>query len=88
MLTANTIITAASVVTALGAILGVFTALCRWIERQKKQDEDITQIKQENALIVSALSACLDGLMQLGANHTVPKAKEELDDYINTQAHR
>ena len=35
-----------------------------------------------------ALSACLDGLVQLGANHEVPKAKKELDDYIRSQAHR
>ena len=38
-------------------------------------------------LIVCALSACLDGLTQLGANHSVSKAKKELDDYIIAQAH-
>lgn len=88
MITADTVITAAAVITALGVITGAFAALCKWMERQKEQDEDIAQLKRENTLIVHALSACLDGLEQLGANHTVPKAKEMLNEYINEQAHR
>ena len=28
------------------------------------------------------------GLIQLGANHNVPKAKQALDDYIHGQAHK
>ena len=43
--------------------------------------------RKEPPLIVYALSACLDGLGQLGANHTVPVAKDKLDKYINKQAH-
>ena len=39
--------------------------------------------RKELTLIVYALSACLDGLGQLGANHTVPVAKDKLDKYIN-----
>jgi hypothetical protein len=35
-----------------------------------------------------AVSACLDGLIQLCANHEVPKAKKALDDYITSQAHK
>ena len=38
-------------------------------------------------LIVYCSSATLDGLMQLGANHTVPIAKDKLDKYINLKAH-
>ncbi len=88
MITADTVITAAAVITALGVIAGALAALCKWVERQKGQDQDIAQLKRENELIVYALSACLDGLQQLGANHTVPKAKEMLNEYINGQAHR
>ena len=88
MITADTVITAAAVITALGVITGAFAALCKWVDRQRGQDKDIAQLKEENALIVHALSACLDGLQQLGANHTVPKAKEMLNKYINEQAHR
>ena len=52
------------------------------------QDKDIDKIKEENTLIVFALSACLDGLQQLGANHTVTVAKDKLDKYINKRAHK
>ena len=33
-------------------------------------------------------SACMDGLQRLGANHSVPLAKNKLDKYINQQAHK
>lgn len=84
---ADTIITAAAIITALGVIFGVVFAVYRWYLKQEKQDKDIARIKEEDTLIVFALSACLDGLQQLGANHTVPIAKDKLDKYINQQAH-
>ena len=85
---ADTIITIAAVIGALGVIFGVVFAVYRWYLKQEKQDKDITRIKEEDTLIVFALSACLDGLQQLGANHTVPIAKDKLDKYINQQAHK
>lgn len=87
-ITTDTIVTIAAVITALGVIFGVIFAVYRWYLKQNKQDEDIKHIKEENTLIVFALSACLDGLQQLGANHTVPVAKDKLDKYINQQAHK
>lgn len=48
---------------------------------------EIERIKKENAILCFALSACLDGLIQLGANHGVPVAKEKLDKYLNEKAH-
>ena len=85
---ADTIITVAAVIGALGVIFGVVFAVYRWYLKQEKQDKDIVRIKEEDALIVFALSACLDGLQQLGANHTVSIAKDKLDKYINQQAHK
>ena len=82
------IITGASVITALGVILGLIFKAHKWYLKQEKQDEEIKQIKEEDTLICYALSACLDGLQQLGANHTVPDAKEKLDKYLNQQAHK
>lgn len=95
----SVIITAAQVVGAVGVILGVVFAVYKWVLRQNKQDADIKQLQEkqerdnkklneENTLICYALSACLDGLEQLGANHTVPKAKEKLEKYLNLQAHK
>lgn len=85
---ADTIITIAAVIGALGVIFGVVFAVYRWYLKQEKQDKDIAHIKEEDTLIVFALSACLDGLQQLGANHIVPIAKDKLDKYINQRAHK
>lgn len=85
---ADTIITIAAVIGALGVIFGIVFAVYRWYLKQEKQDKDIAHIKEEDTLIVFALSACLDGLQQLGANHTVPIAKDKLDKYINQRAHK
>lgn len=82
------IITGASLITALGVLLGVVFKVHKWYLKQEQQDKEIKQIKEENTLICFALSACLDGLQQLGANHTVPIAKEKLDKYLNQQAHK
>ena len=84
----DTLITIAAVISALGVIFGLIFAVYRWYLKQETQDKDIAHIKEEDTLIVFALSACLDGLQQLGANHTVPIAKDKLDKYINQQAHK
>lgn len=84
----DSIIKAAAAASAISVLAGAAVSAVKWFLRQKAQDTEIKRIKQENTLICFALSACLDGLMQLGANHTVPLAKEKLDKYINQQAHR
>lgn len=91
-ITAETLITAAKVISAIGVIGGVIAGVWKWIslqtQKNKTHDTQIAQMKEENELIVYALSACLDGLQQLGANHSVPVAKNKLDKYINQQAHK
>lgn len=82
------IITIASLITALGVILGVVFKVHKWYLKQKQLEKEIKQIKEEDTLICYALSACLDGLQQLGCNHTVPDAKDKLDKYLNQQAHK
>lgn len=83
---------------ALGIMLGLILKVHKWYIKQCQQDEkikeiktqheaDVHRLKEENCLMCFALSACLDGLQQLGANHTVPLAKEKLDKYLNQQAH-
>lgn len=60
-ISADTIITIAAVITALGVIFGVIFAIYKWYLKQEKQDKDIAHIKEEDTLIVFALSACLLG---------------------------
>lgn len=92
---AQTIITTAAVIAAAIAIMGYYNKVHDWVKHQSEQDERMDRIekaaaaeRKELTLIVYALSACLDGLGQLGANHTVPIAKDKLDKYINKQAHQ
>ena len=87
-ITSETVVAAGAVITALIAIFGVIFAAYRWYLKQGRQDEDIANMKEENTLICFALSACLDGLMQLGANHSVPVAKDKLDKHLNKKAHK
>lgn len=84
---ADTLITAAAILTAILTISGAVFAVYRWYLRQNKQNDEIRKIKIENTLICYGLSAALDGLIQLGANHDVTTAKEKLDKHLNQQAH-
>ena len=86
-LDANTIITAAAVLTAIASTTTMLLKGYKWYLKQNAQDEEIKKIKEENTLLCYGLSACLDGLLQLGCNHSVPLAKEKLDKYLNQQAH-
>ncbi len=92
---AQTIITTAAVAAAIAALLGYYNKVHDWVKHQEEQDrrmdkieQDAASVRKELTLIVYGLSACLDGLGQLGANHTVPIAKDKLDKHINKQAHR
>lgn len=92
---AQWIISAAALIAAVIALVGYYNKIHNWVQHQDEQDTrmtaieaDITESKEERMLIVFALSACLDGLQQLGANHTVPVAKDKLDKFINKKAHR
>ena len=97
-ITWSSVITAGAVVSALGVLIGLVLKIHKWYLRindlgegiadlKQHHKADIQQINEENKLVCFALSACLDGLIQLGANHNVPIAKEKLDKYLNNQAH-
>lgn len=84
---AQTVITAAAVISALGGLLALLLRVSRWIDRQQAQDAEINSIKSEQQVICYALLACLDGLKQLGANGNVTKAHDALDKHLNKSAH-
>lgn len=83
-------------------VIGIIQVIDHWVRKVKEADEkaasDIKElrehtekefkaIKKENTLICRGLSACLDGLIQQGCNHTVPSTKKELDKFLNAKAH-
>ena len=87
MQTSVDILALAGIISALGVIFGALFAVFRFIEKQKKNEQEIKSIKKENTLICYGLMACLDGLQQLGANHTVPEALDKLSKHLNQAAH-
>ena len=88
MISIQTVITVVSALSSVGVVVGAILACHKWFLKQEKQDEDIAKMKEENCLICYGLEACLGGLEQLGANHSVPVAKDKLNKYLNQQAHK
>ena len=84
---AQTVITLAAVVSALGGLLALLRRVSRWVDRQQAQDAEISTRKSEQHVICYALLACLDGLKHLGANGNVTKAHDALDKHLNKNAH-
>ena len=82
------IITAASVVTALGTIIACFTTIHKWILRQNKQDEDIKSIKEEQKVLTTGVLACLKGLKEQGCDGPVTDAICSIENHLNKEAHK
>lgn len=86
------IIGACSVI--LGLIIGVYKLYDRLTDKLSELEKRVAKlerenhgIKKENALVIYALSACLDGLRQQGCNGKVTEAIEMISKYINKAAH-
>lgn len=97
-LDAQTIISAAALLTALTAIFVFAKKGLKWFSRpeeleaeikalREKHENDMAESNEERQLICFALAACLDGLQQLGCNHSVTDAKNKMDKHLNEKAH-
>jgi len=82
------IITAASVVTALGVIFGILFAFFKWLMKRDKNDIEIREIKEEQTILTKGVLACLKGLKEQGCDGPVTAAIVEIEDHINKQAHK
>lgn len=98
-LTWQTIITASALIGAVVAIASFIAKLVRWVDRQKKQDEDIknlrkhheedmASIKEEQTLLVYGVLACLKGLSEQGCNGPVTEAISKFEKHLNQKAHK
>ncbi|MCD8313122.1 MAG: hypothetical protein LUC24_03090, partial [Bacteroidales bacterium] len=68
------IITIASLITAIGVIVGVFIAIHNWYLKQEKKDVDIQSLKEEQELLTYGVLACLKGLKEKGCDGPVTTA--------------
>ena len=83
----NSIIMAASVVSALAVIFSAVFAVYRWYLRQNQQDKEIENMKAEQCLLTYGILACLKGLLEQGCNGPVTEAIGKIEKHINKQAH-
>ncbi len=88
MTIAQTIITIAAIITALGVIFGAVFTCYKWYLKQEKQDEDIKEIKNEQSILTCGVLACLKGLKEQGCDGPVTIAIKVLEEHINKQAHK
>lgn len=87
-LDADTVMKAASLLTALGVIGGVLIWCFRFVARQKKQDRELAAMCEEQTIMCFALLACLKGLREQGCNGPVSEALGKLEKHLNRQAHK
>ncbi|MEY8315968.1 branched-chain amino acid ABC transporter permease [Oscillospiraceae bacterium 50-58] len=84
---ADTLVKLAAVLTSLGVIGGVLLWCFKFVQRNKKQDEELKAIRKEQTLICYGLLACLKGLKEQGCNGPVTEAMNKMEKYLNQAAH-
>lgn len=86
-ITAQSIITGASLLSALAALGGVVVWWIRFIDRDKKQDAELKAIRKEQTLLCYGMTACLRGLKEQGCDGPVTAALDKLEKHLNQAAH-
>lgn len=95
---AQTIITAAALIGALGVIGGMLITAYKFSRKpaelekrideiRKTHEEDIRKINEEQCLITYGLLACLKGLREQGCNGPVTDGISRIEKHLNKQAH-
>ena len=85
---ADTIIKAASLLAALGGLIGAGIAVYKGYESNKKQSDVIKEIQEEQTLICYGLRGALEGLIEQGCDGPCKDALNMLDKHLNKNAHR
>lgn len=84
---AESIITAAKLLGALGAIAGVVVAVYKFVDSNRKQTARIQAIQKEQTLLCYGIMACLKGLKEQGCNGPVTAALDKIEKHLNQAAH-
>ena len=85
---ADTIIKAASLLAALGGLIGAVIAVYKVYESNKKQSDVIKEIQEEQTLICYGLRGALEGLIEQWCDGPCKDALNMLDKHLNKNAHR
>ena len=87
VITADMIIQLGKILGALGAIGGVIAWVVRFVQRQKKQDEELAAMRKEQTILCYGVLSCLKGLQEQGCNGPVKEARSKLEKHLNKAAH-
>ena len=98
LITWEMIITVGKVLGALTAIGALFLSVVRFIDRQKVLEKELVELRdihcsdmsnlnEEQRLLMYGVLACLKGLKEQGCNGPVTEAIDTLEKYINKKAH-
>lgn len=87
LITAETIIKVAAVITALSVIGGVVWSIVRMVIRDRKQSEIIKDMQEEQLIICKGLKGALQGLIESGCNGPCREALSLLDEHLIQRAH-
>jgi hypothetical protein len=86
-ISADGIIKLAALLAAVGGIGGLVVWCIKFVDRQKKQDQELAAIRHEQTLICYGVLACLKGLKEQGCNGPVTAALDKMEKYLNQAAH-
>ena len=86
-ISADGIIKLAALLAAVGGIGGLVVWCIKFVDRQKKQDQELTAIRKEQTLICYGVMACLRGLKEQGCDGPVTAALDKLEKHLNQAAH-
>jgi len=81
------LLTAAAIVGAFVAIINYIKKIFGWFDRQEKQDKEIKDMKEEQALLTMGILACLKGLSEQGCDGPVTEAINKIETHLNQRAH-
>ena len=84
---AQTIISLAALVGAVGALIALYNKGYDFVQRQKKQDKVIHDIQAEQAILTYGVLACLKGLVEMGCDGPVKEAVAKIEKHLNDKAH-
>lgn len=84
---ADTIIKAASLLGAVGALTAAIIAVYKVVDMNRKQTEFINSILEEQTIICYGLRGALQGLIEQGCNGPCKDALDKLDKHLNKNAH-
>ena len=87
-ITVDTIIKAATLLGALGALVGAIIAAYKVYENNKKQNAVIVAMQEEQTILCYAMQGALQGLIETGCDGPCKEALAMLQKHLNKTAHK